>query len=208
MAATSTWAATSKGLLTVPSHTGMVSLLPSLCTVSDAAESAALAGPHGRAAASHWGLSGSAARPERIAQPGAWRVSPRRASAVSCGGTRTALSTLHTQAAQHGGQVAMRVDRLLVAPALQLVRIINVPPVVEASLLLVLQRRRGAAARLTQTPLLCRTGGEGGEGYGRHTAEAQNGAPRSRAGCRCRCACTPRPRSPRPPRSGRLAAQV
>ena len=51
-------------------------------------------------------------------------------------------------AEQHSGEVAVRVDRLLVAPALQLVRVIDLPPVVEASLLLVLrQRRRGTAAR-------------------------------------------------------------
>eukprot|EP00964_Phaeocystis_antarctica_P132638 scaffold96777_cov63-Phaeocystis_antarctica.AAC.2 len=57
-------------------------------------------------------------------------------------------------AVQHRGEVAVRVDRLLVAPALQLVRVIDLPPVVEASLLLVLRQRmcgaaagRGGAAR-------------------------------------------------------------
>ena len=46
--------------------------------VLNAAASATLAGPHGRAAPSHWALRGSAARPECAAQPAAWRVSPWR----------------------------------------------------------------------------------------------------------------------------------
>eukprot|EP00964_Phaeocystis_antarctica_P109081 scaffold73584_cov69-Phaeocystis_antarctica.AAC.2 len=36
------------------------------------------AGPRGRTAASHWALSGAAARPECAAQPRAWRARPGR----------------------------------------------------------------------------------------------------------------------------------
>eukprot|EP00964_Phaeocystis_antarctica_P062728 scaffold37605_cov62-Phaeocystis_antarctica.AAC.11 len=43
--------------------------------VDEATESATSAGPHGRTA---WALRGSAARPECVAQPEAWKVSPRR----------------------------------------------------------------------------------------------------------------------------------
>eukprot|EP00964_Phaeocystis_antarctica_P132642 scaffold96777_cov63-Phaeocystis_antarctica.AAC.6 len=42
------------------------------------AESATLAGPHGRAAACHWALGGQAALPRCAAQPGAQRAHPRR----------------------------------------------------------------------------------------------------------------------------------
>eukprot|EP00964_Phaeocystis_antarctica_P098834 scaffold64787_cov66-Phaeocystis_antarctica.AAC.2 len=46
--------------------------------VSIAAESATLAGPHDRTAATHWALSGPTVRFECVAQPGARRVRPRR----------------------------------------------------------------------------------------------------------------------------------
>ena len=46
--------------------------------VANAAESATLAGPHGRTAASHWALSGSAVRAKRVAQQRRWRASPTR----------------------------------------------------------------------------------------------------------------------------------
>eukprot|EP00964_Phaeocystis_antarctica_P083599 scaffold52590_cov58-Phaeocystis_antarctica.AAC.2 len=54
-------------------------------------ESATSAGPHGRTAASHWTLSGSAARPECVAQPGACPSQPRRPGVASCGAAKAAL---------------------------------------------------------------------------------------------------------------------
>ena len=46
--------------------------------VTKTTKSETLTWPHGRTAASCWALSGSVARPECAAEPGAWRVSPRR----------------------------------------------------------------------------------------------------------------------------------
>ena len=54
------------------------SLVPQCTCVLEAAESATSAGPFGRTTACHGALSGSAARPECAAQPGAKRVSHRR----------------------------------------------------------------------------------------------------------------------------------
>ena len=54
---------------------------PEVCT---AQESATLAGPHGRTAATHWAPSGSAAYPECVAQP-SLESPPQEARAVSCG---------------------------------------------------------------------------------------------------------------------------
>ena len=46
--------------------------------------------PHGRTAASHWALSGSAMRPECAAQPRGWGGAPNEARVVSCSASRTA----------------------------------------------------------------------------------------------------------------------
>eukprot|EP00964_Phaeocystis_antarctica_P030135 scaffold16987_cov60-Phaeocystis_antarctica.AAC.2 len=46
--------------------------------VSNAAKSTTWAGPHGHTTACRWVLSGSAARPTCVVQPGAWSVCPRR----------------------------------------------------------------------------------------------------------------------------------
>ena len=150
----------------------------------EAVASATSAGPHTRAAASNWALSSLAARSECVAQPGAWTVPLQQARMQALPSWPELWhrqdGAVNRLAEQHSGEVAVRVDRLLVAPALQLVRVIDLPPVVEASLLLVLrQRRRGTAAR--------RGGAARGEGWeGLHAGDAaqtQNGAPRSRAGC-------------------------
>ena len=49
-----------------------------LAWVLSAVESIESAAPHGRTAASHRSLNVFAARPECVAQPGAWRASPKR----------------------------------------------------------------------------------------------------------------------------------
>ena len=57
-----------------PGAAGRTSLCPSWTSttcVLNAAESATLVGTHGRTATYNWALSGSAARPEGLAQPGA-----------------------------------------------------------------------------------------------------------------------------------------
>ena len=50
-----------------------------------AAASATPAGPHGRTAASHWALGGSAARPESATQPRSLESPPQQAKVMSCG---------------------------------------------------------------------------------------------------------------------------
>ena len=67
--------------------------------VEGPAELATWAGPHDRTGVPHWGLGCSAAHPDCVARPGAWRARPREARAVERGSSKTSASAPSRQAA-------------------------------------------------------------------------------------------------------------
>ena len=78
-----------------------------LAWVWSAAVSATSAGPHEPHCSLPLGLSGSAARPECAAQPGAWRARPQEARVASCGTSGRPFSAgERAQARGHTGEQA------------------------------------------------------------------------------------------------------